>query len=608
MRLRLFLTILLAAVSAFAQNPAPLITNIVHRHTISLNGEWHVIPDPYDTGYLNYDGKPNDRSYFHNAQPKSNSDLVEYNFATSPTLKVPGDWNTQRPDLLWYEGTIWYERNFTYHPHPGKRVFLYIGAANYLSRVGVNDAVVCDHQGGFTPYNCEVTSLLHEGDNFVVIQVNDTRRKENVPTTSTDWWNYGGLTRDVELVEVPQQFIEDYLLQLKPHSRDQIAGWIKLSNPGAPSSPVVGEGGSSRQVTVRIPEAGLSTTVTIDANGLAPISFEAKNLILWSPANPKLYRVEISSGEDHVEDEIGFRTIEVRGQDILLNGQPVFLKGVSIHEEAPYRSGRAFSDDDARTLLGWAKELGANYVRLAHYPHNENMVRMAERMGLMIWSEVPVYWTIEWENPDTLANAEQQITESITRDKNRAAIVIWSVGNETPILPARTAFLRHMVETVRQLDATRLVSAALQVHRVQGSVHVLDDPLGAYLDVLGCNEYIGWYEGNIADIDKATYTTPYNKPLVMSEFGSGAVYGMHGDANTLWTEESQAALYQHQIKMLDHIPFLRGTTPWVLMDFRSPRRPLAGIQDFFNRKGLVSDRGQKKQAFYVLEKWYASKN
>jgi beta-glucuronidase len=226
----------------------------------------------------------------------------------------------------------------------------------------------------------------------------------------------------------------------------------------------------------------------------------------------------------------------------------------------------------------------------------------------MIWSEVPVYWTIEWENPATLANAEQQITESITRDKNRAAIVIWSVGNETPILPARTAFLRHMVETVRQLDSTRLVSAALQVHRVQGSVHVLDDPLGAYLDVLGCNEYIGWYEGNVADIDKATYTTPYNKPLVMSEFGSGAVYGMHGDANTFWTEESQAALYQHQTKMLDRIPFLRGTTPWVLMDFRSPRRPLAGIQDFFNRKGLVSDRGQKKQAFYVLEKWYATKH
>ena len=112
------------------------------------------------------------------------------------------------------------------------------------------------------------------------------------------------------------------------------------------------------------------------------------------------------------------------------------------------------------------------------------MVRMADRMGLMVWSEVPVYWTIDWDNPATLANAENQMTENITRDKNRAAIVIWSVGNETPILPARTAFLHRMVETVRHLDDTRLVSAALQVHRVEGSVHVLDDPLGADLDVL----------------------------------------------------------------------------------------------------------------------------
>jgi beta-glucuronidase len=165
-----------------------------------------------------------------------------------------------------------------------------------------------------------------------------------------------------------------------------------------------------------------------------------------------------------------------------------------------------------------------------------------------------------------------------------------------------------MVETVRHLDSTRLVSAALQVHRSEGSTRILDDPLGADLDVLGCNEYIGWYEGNIDDIDKATYTTPYNKPLVMSEFGAAAVYGMHGDPGTRFTEEMQAAIFEHQTKMLDRIPFLRGTTPWVLMDFRSPRRPLYGIQDFYNRKGLISDRGQKKQAFYVLQKWYATKH
>lgn len=587
---------LLFATLALAQKPAPLITDIPHRTTVYLNGTWHIVPDPYDSGWTAFDGKPSPRSFFANAKPKSKSDLVEYNFDASPTLKVPGDWNTQRPDLLWYEGTIWYERNFLYHPHPGKRVFLYVGAANYISRVGVNGTVICDHEGGFTPYNCEVTSLLHDGDNFVVIQVNNTRKKEYVPTLQTDFWNYGGLTRDVELVEVPQNFIRDYLIQLKPHSRDEITGWVKLSNAAA-----------GQQVTVRIPEAGIERMLTTDANGLAQISIPAKNLKLWSPADPKLYHVEIASPDDKLADDIGFRTIEVKGQDILLNGEPIFLKGVSIHEEAPYRSGRAFSDADARTLLGWAKELGCNYVRLAHYPHNENMIRMAERMGLMVWSEVPVYWTIDWENPATLANAEQQLTENITRDKNRAAIIIWSVANETPINPARNTFLHQMVETARNLDSTRLVSAALLVHRHEGNVRVLDDPLGADLDVLGCNEYIGWYEGTIGDIDKASYQTPYQKPMIMTEFGAGALYGYHGDADTRFTEEYQAAVYEHQVKMLASIPFLRGTTPWILTDFRCPRRPLPDIQDFYNRKGLISDRGQKKQAFYVLQKWYQQK-
>ncbi|HUN88348.1 MAG TPA: glycoside hydrolase family 2 TIM barrel-domain containing protein [Terriglobales bacterium] len=588
--------IFLSTTLALAQKPAPLITDIPHRTTISLNGTWHIIPDPYDSGWIAFDGKPSPRSFFANAKPKSNSDLVEYNFDASPTLKVPGDWNTQRPELLWYEGTIWYERNFLYHPQPGKRVFIYVGAANYISRVGVNGTVACDHEGGFTPYNCEVTSLLHDGDNFVVIQVNNTRKKEYVPTLQTDFWNYGGLTRDVDLVEVPQNFIQDFFLQLKPHSRNEIDGWVKLSNAAA-----------GQQVTVRLPEAGIEKTAATDANGLAQISISAKDLKFWSPADPKLYHVEITSADDKLADDIGFRTIEVKGQDILLNGQPIFLKGVSIHEEAPYRSGRAFSDDDARTLLGWAKELGANYVRLAHYPHNENTVRMAERMGLMVWSEVPVYWTIDWENPVTLANAEQQLTENITRDKNRAAIIIWSVGNETPITPARNNFYRQMIGTARGLDNTRLVSAALLVHRHEGNVRVLDDPLGADLDVLGCNEYIGWYEGTIADIDKASYQTPYNKPLVMSEFGAGALYGYHGDADTRFTEEYQAAVYEHQVRMLANIPFLRGTTPWILMDFRCPRRPLPDIQDFYNRKGLISDRGQKKEAFYVLQKWYQNK-
>ena len=585
------------ASSSLAQQPAPLITGVEHRTAISLNGPWHAVVDPYDTGLKDYRSHLRSQDgFFQNAKPQTPQDLIEYSFDKSETLNVPGDWNTQRPSLLFYEGTVWYQKSFSYHPKPHTRVFLHLGAANYFSIVGVNGTVVCDHEGGFTSFNCEVTPLLHEGENFVVIYVNNQRKAEGVPTLSTDWWNYGGLTRDVQLVEVPERFIQDSFIHLTPGTRDQIAGWVKLSNAAA-----------DQKVTVRIPELAIEKAVATNSTGVAEFAFSDKRLQLWSPDQPKLYKVEIESGANRIEDEIGFRSIEVRGHDILLNGSPIFLRGVSIHEEAPYRSGRAYSDEEAKTLLGWAKELGANFVRLAHYPHNEHMLRMADRMGLMVWSEIPVYWGIAWDNPATLANAQNQLTENIARDKNRASIVIWSVGNETPVTGARTKFMKNLVKTARSLDSTRLISAALQVQHREGSTRIIDDPLGADLDVLGCNEYIGWYEGKSEDADKANWKSPYDKPLIMSEFGGGARYGLHGAADLRFSEEWQEDLYKHQTAMLDRIPFLRGTSPWILMDFRSPRRLLPGIQDYYNRKGLVSDQGKKKKAFYVLKKWYEMK-
>ena len=583
----------LATASAEPQ-PAPLIANIENRKTISLNGTWHYIVDPYDNGYYNYRHEPRGDGYFLNAHPKSKQELVEYNFAASDTLQVPGDWNSQKKDLFLYEGTVWYERTFLYHKPADKRAFLSVGAANYESRVWVNGKEACVHVGGFTGYNCEVTDLVKDGENFVVIYVNNNRHADAVPTVNTDWWNYGGITRDVELVEVPKVFLEDYFLQLKKGSQNELAGWVKMN-------------GGSRPVTVRIPELKLEKQIQTDANGRGEIAVTVSGLSLWSPENPKLYDVEFDAADEVVRDQIGFRTIEVRGQDILLNGKPIFLRGVSVHEEAPYRSGRAFSADDARTLLGWVKEMNGNYVRLAHYPHNRNMTRMADRMGLLVWSEIPVYWTIDWTNASTLANAKNQLTEEITRDKNRASIIIWSMGNETPINDARIAFMRELVKTARQLDSTRLISAALETHYSDPNTKLIDDPLGSDLDVIGCNEYVGWYERTPEDADRITWKTPYTKPLIMTEFGADAQFGLHGDPDERWTEEYQESVYRHQIVMLNKIPFLRGTTPWILMDFRSPRRVLPVVQDFYNRKGLVSDRGQKKKAFYVMQEFYKQK-
>lgn len=584
----LFLWILLAIPASAATGPAALISNIPGRTTISLDGSWKFIVDPYATGF--------GMRVFENRKPKDSSELVEYDFDAAGSLTVPGDWNSQRENLLFYEGPVWYRRIFAYHRRAHTRTFLYFGAANEQAAVYLDGKKLGEHQGGFTPFNFEVTDQIAEGDNFLVVEVSNVRRAEGIPAPNTDWWNYGGLTRSVSLVEVPETFIEDSFVRLTKASPNEIAGWVQLNGSAKPE-----------QVTIEIPEAGLRGSVTANPDGYAEFHFPAK-LDLWSPEHPKLYRVVVAAAGDRLEDEIGFRSIETHGAQILLNGKPIFLRGISMHEEAPFRGGRAFSPEDAQALLGWAKELGCNFIRLAHYPHNENEIRLADKLGLLVWSEIPVYWTVDWENPATLELAKGELRDEIARDRNRASIILWSLSNETPITPARTRFIQELAATARQLDSTRLITSALN-HTQQSTPdsRLLNDPLCEALDVLGINEYIGWYEGHPEDAARTHWTTALDKPLILSEFGAGAVYGRHGDPSARFTEEYQVRVFEQQLSMAKQIPNLAGMSPWVLMDFRSPRRLLTGVQDYRNRKGLVSDRGERKQAFYVLQKFYAEK-
>jgi beta-glucuronidase len=582
---RCLVVVLLAGLAYAAPAPSTLITNIPGRTTVSLSGAWRAIVDPFDNGTSGH--------FYRDQVPKDKTERAEYSFEASPVLNVPGDWNTQREQLLFYEGSVWYRRLFSYHKRAGTRVFVYFGAANYRAAVFLNGEKLGEHEGGFTPFNFEATSLLREGENFLIAQVNNARRADGIPALKYDWWNYGGITSDVSLVEVPSAFIQDYFVQLAKGTRGEIAGWVQLN--GAQSA---------QKVTLEIPEAGVHETVTTDDSGRASFRVAAK-LDLWSPEHPKLYDVVLSSGADTVHDPIGFRTIEVQGGKILLNGAPVFLRGISMHEEAPFRDGRAFSPEDAQTLLGWAKDLGCNFIRLAHYPHNENEIRLADRMGLMLWSEIPVYWDVDWQNPATLANAEAQLRDMIARDRNRAAVIFWSVSNETPVKPERTAFLKQLAQVARELDSTRLITSAMNhTDNSTPGMRTLADPLGEVLDVLGINEYMGWYESRGEDIDRMQWGSKWDKPLIVSEFGGGAQYGRHGEADEVWTEEYQDTLYQHQLGMVQRIPNLAGMTPWVLMDFRSPLRLMPGIQDYHNRKGLISNRGQRKLAFYTLQKFY----
>ncbi|MBO4810087.1 MAG: beta-glucuronidase [Prevotella sp.] len=618
---KLFLTLsLLAALHAQAAE-VPQLQNVLARQTTSLNGPWHYIIDVQEEGYYDYRMNPTRWGFFRNAKPQKPEDLIEYDFDKAAVMQVPGDWNTQDERLFFYEGTVWFMKRFSHQKQQNMRTLLYFGAVNYETYVWVNGHEVCHHIGGFTPFNADVTDQLREGENVVIVKVDNKRKAEAVPTQIFDWWNYGGITRDVLLVEVPDVYIENFKVQLEKADakakQREITVNVQLSQPT-----------EGRQLTVNIPELKLSAPLLTDAKGKASASLRvpAKKLTLWSPDNPKRYRVELSLAAnapaaanasasssapgsvvgDIVADSIGFRTIEARGKQILLNGQPIFLKGISMHEEKSHGGGRANSTADAHELLSWAKELGCNFVRLAHYPHNEYAVREAERMGIMVWSEIPCYWTIAWTNDGTFKNAQRQLTDMIVRDQNRANVIIWSIANETPHSRERDSFLSRLAQHARSLDQSRLISMAMEVTGASDYLNRLNDNMHQYVDVVSFNQYIGWYR-DVNDAPKMRWEIPYDKPAIVSEFGGGAKYGLHGPKNQRWTEEFQENLYIENTAMLDKVEGLCGTTPWILKDFRSPRRVLDGIQDYYNRKGLFSDKGEKKKAFYILQKWYQNK-
>lgn len=587
------LTFTFLVVAAMATTcEVPLLQNVYGRKAVtSLNGEWKYIIDQQEMGYYGYRRDPIPWGFFNDKKATNPSDLVEYDFDMARRMDIPGDWNTADSQLFFYEGNVWLRKTFNFQPKKDKRVLLYFGAVNYHSIVFINGKEAGQHTGGFTPFNFDITHLLKDGKNSLVVKADNKRHIDNVPTQVFDWWNYGGITRDVMLVEVGETYLADYSIRLTKGNSRSIDVAVQLN-----------DGKAGETVTMAIPELKVSATLTTDALGRASAAIKARPE-LWSPESPKLYEVVLVHRGDTTRDEIGFRTIEAKGRQILLNGKPVFLKGACMHDETPFRQGRIRNAEEARTLLQWAKQMGCNFLRLAHYPHNELTVREAERMGIMLWEEIPCYWAISWDNEQTYKNAETQLTEMISRDKNRAATVIWSVANETPHGDSRDRFLSRLIECVRRHDDSRLVSLAMEVLSAKDYVNRLKDNLHSLVDVVSFNQYVGWYR-DVHDAPKMKWVIPYEKPIIVTEFGGGALANCHGPKEQRWTEEFQEELYRQNLAMLSKIEGLSGLAPWCLVDFRSPRRPLDGVQDYFNRKGLISEKGERKKAFYVLREYY----
>ena len=600
------------AQQAVAAPATPLVlASADMRPGIDLSGPWHWSIDPYRDGAAGFHGgepgvghRRYDDTDVEAASRANPTALFEYDMDRSSTVSLPSSWITHSREMRWYRGLVWYARDLEAAPRPGGRSFLRFGAVDYSAGVFLSGKKVGHHEGGFTPFAMEVTEALRAGKNRLVVGVDSDRDERSVPPPVTDWENYGGITRSIRLVSVPATFVDD--------------AWVRMTRSGRIAADVTLDGASKAGSPVRltVPQLGLAINGRTDAAGhwhgeaAAPA-----RLARWSPERPTLYDVEVAAGEDRWRDRVGFRTISVEGNRVLLNGRPVFLRGISLHEEEfGADPTRAITPAAARALLLEAKTgLHANFVRLAHYPHSEVMTRMADELGLIVWSEIPVYWRVAFSDPAVLAKARVMLAENIRRDRNRASIALWSVGNETPVSEPRTAFLRTLVGDVRRLDPDRLVTAALLTERKEQGGHpvmVMADPLANDLDVMAINTYNGWYTPDrLADVPAIGWDTPQAKPLIFSELGADALAGFH-DLTTRrkFSEEFQADYYRQTLAMADRIPNLVGMSPWILKDFRSPRRQHPVFQQGWNRKGLVSETGQRKAAFGVLADWYAAKD
>jgi len=571
------------------------LINTAGRDTESLDGIWNFSADWYDACRR-------ENWYLEKTTDSCGREIPhDWDWNIWDKVEVPSCWNMQNEKLFYFEGSGIYTRTFTYTAKKqSERVFLRFEGAAYRTTVFLNGFCLGTHDGASTPFSVEATGIL-KPENRIIAVIECRRRSDRLPMENTDWFSYGGLYRSISIIRVPQVFIKDWFLRLLPDGTFSKAA-IDITVEGTTEK-------NDGTAHLSIPELNFEKDIAIQEGKGSDIFSIHPNL--WSPTNPHLYTVTISFSPngnksntvDCITDKIGFREIRVNGRDIFINGKPLFLKGISVHEDH-ITLGKTTNENIIRSTIQHLKELNGVFLRLAHYPHDPRFARIADEEGVLLWEEIPVYWAIAFQNPDTYTDAENQLSELILRDRNRASVIIWSVGNENPDTDARLSFMTQLVNKAKNLDATRPVSAACLVNKKD---LIIDDRLAEQLDIIGINEYYGWYEPDFNELPLMLKNSNPQKPVIITEFGGGALACNHGSDTEYFTEEKQKWIYEQQIKVLDSCQYIKGCTPWILYDFRSPRR-LNRYQQGFNRKGLIgSDRVTKKAAFAVLSQFYKNK-
>jgi beta-glucuronidase len=566
-----------------------------------LDGPWYARSDPSDRGVAS--GFPVAKG------------LVGWIRTSVPNAANAGNFSPAS-----YLGSVqWYRKDFSLPSAPRGTSWVFrFESVNYRATVWLNGRRLGSHRGAYLPFELEASSI-RRGVNRLVVRVDGRRSELDVPSLAErkdgrfvgGWWNYTGILREVYLRRVERLDFSSVLVRPSLPCRD-CAATVSIETLVHNVSP--------RPVVAAVEARLAGHTVVFDPARILPgRSHRLRERIriehpeLWSPDNPHLYEVRLllrdgqGSLLQRYDVHTGIRSLERRDGRLLLNGRPVSFRGASLHEDDPLR-GAAVTPDYIRHDFELLRDLGATMTR-AHYPMHPLALELADRYGIVVWSEIPVYQMQDrlFRNPHVRRLSLRMAREMVLRDRNHPSVIVWSVGNENTQTPGPgfRRYVRQARRAARRLDPTRLVGLAFAGYPTVGR-----QSLYATFDALGVNDYFGWYPGPDDSIADRSGIGPYldtlhryypRQALFVTEFGAEA--NRPGPVSEKGTYEFQGDLLAYHLSVYATKPFLNGALVWILRDFRvkpgydggnpEPQPPL-------NFKGLVDDAGERKPAFAVV--------
>jgi len=571
------------------------------RQVISLDGFWDFLPDPDEKG---------------RAQGWSKG------FETGQPLAVPGSWNEQLEDIRDYLGTAWYQTRFEIPEGfaANRQVWIRFGSVNYLAEVWLNGELLGEHEGGHLPFQFEVAKRLRP-ENLLTVRVDgqlapdrvppgrvksdpkDTFSNQQFPDSTFDFFPFAGIHRSVLLYSTPQESLTDLTVRTTISGQEGRVSVRVSGTAGGPAAVRLTLSGHGSPIHGEAPFAG----------GSADVELRVPDAALWEPGHPNLYRLtaELLKGgqaADRYSLNVGIRTIEVRGESLLLNGKPVYLTGFGRHEDFPV-AGRGIVPPVITKDYALMRWMGANSFRTSHYPYSEQMMDMADRLGILVIDEIPAVGLFfaepGLEKRSTLCH--QYLRELVARDKNHPAVIMWSVANEPhSTRPPAKPFFRGMYDLAKSLDNTRPATLV--------NLAGVAEEAWEFVDVVCINRYYGWYSepGRLpegvaklsAELDKLQ--SAYHKPVIITEFGADAVAGHHAQPPEMFSEEYQAELIARYHDLFRSKPFVVGEHVWNLCDFKTGQG--THRVGALNLKGVFTRDRRPKLAAHTLRKLWSSKS